>query len=45
MYIICTKDMKSIRSAKLHLIISTVTFHTQFEEKIVVPNTSDIILN
>jgi len=41
--IICTKDMKSIRSAKLHLIISTVKFHTQFEEKTVVSNPSDIL--
>jgi len=42
--IICTKDMKSIKSVKLHFIISTVKFYTQFE-KAVVPNTSDIILN
>jgi len=45
MCIICTKDMKSIKSAKLHLITSTVKFHTQFKEKIIVPNPSDIILN
>jgi len=45
MYIIYTKDMKSIRRAKLHLIVSTVKFHTQFEEKSVVSNPSDIILN
>jgi len=45
MCIICTKDMKSIKSAKLHLITSTVKFHTQFKEKTIVPNPSDIILN
>jgi len=27
MYLICTKDMKSLKSAKLHLIISTVKFN------------------
>jgi len=46
MYIICTKDMKSIRSAKFHLIISTVIkIHTQFKEKTIVSNPSDIIFN
>jgi len=38
MCIICTKDMKSIKSAKLHLITSTVKFHTQLKKKIIVPN-------
>jgi len=42
MYIYHIKDMKSIRSATMHLIISTIKFHTQFEEKTVVPNSSDI---
>jgi len=45
MCIICAKDMKSIKSAKLHLITSTVKFHTQFKENTIVPNQSDIILN
>jgi len=45
MYIICTKDTKK-KSAKFYLIISTViTFHTQFKERTVVSNSSDIIFN
>jgi len=43
MYIIRTKDTKSIKSAKLYFIISIVKFRTQFEEKMLYP--SDIILN
>jgi len=45
MYVYHLYKRYEIRSVKLHLVISTVKFHTQFEEKTVVPNPSDIIFN
>jgi len=43
MYITCIKDLISISGAKFHPIISTVKFHTQFEEKTIVPNSSTYV--
>jgi len=43
-YIICIKDLISkINGAKFHPVISTVKFHTQFEERTIVPNPSTYV--
>jgi len=42
-YIICTKNLILVNGAKFYPIISTVKFHTPFEEKTIVPNSYVVI--